>query len=280
VCEREEQAARPASPSAADRRLYRRIARAELLAPAAFRIQHRPAVSLVDLSAGGALLELPFQLMPDSRVIVELLTPREKIVIPFRLLRCHVQTLQQGILYHAAGAFEQILNLPVALTGTLPHSTAERIVATLEAFLRHSRVSGGSQHINGFDELLLWVMDATRRGEPVKVMSSQFRARLARLFPSLAINRVKGPYLQEPAKSARFFGLDFRSNRVLSGSDRRLLRAAAQLLALLDAESQATAPAVAETPAEAYSSVRTYSVADWQVLRRNIAPLPVARRTR
>jgi hypothetical protein len=280
VCEWDEQAEAPVSPSATDRRLYRRIARAELLAPAGFRIQHRPAVSLIDLSAGGALLELPFQLMPDSRVIVELLTPKEKIVTPFRLLRCHVQNLQQGIRYHAAGAFEQILNLPVALTGTLPHTTTERIVATLEAFLRHSRVRGGSQHVNGFDELLMWIMDATRRGEPVTVMSSQFRARLAWLFPSLAINRANGPYLNEPAKSARFFGLDFRSNRVLSGSDRRLLRAAAQLLALLEAESQPAALAVAETPAEAYSSVLTYSSADWQVLRRKVAPLPVAGRTR
>jgi hypothetical protein len=279
VCETE-QTASTLSLSAADRRLYRRLARAELQAPAHFRIQNRPAVSLIDLSAGGALLELPFQMTPDARVTVELQTPIEKIVAPFRLLRCYVQALQGGVRYHAAGAFEQILNLPPALTGTLTQSTTDRVIATLEAFLRHSRVSGASPNVNGFDDLLEWVMDAARRGESVNAMSTQIRARLTRIFPSMAINPAHGPYLQDPSKAARFFGLDFTSSRVLTGSDRRLLRAAAQLIALMDADREAAAPVAHERPEEAYSSVVTYSVADWQVLRRKVPPLAASGRTR
>jgi hypothetical protein len=274
VCEKPDQEqVGPLELSAADRRLYRRIARAELQMPADVRIQNRPAVSLIDLSAGGALLELPFQMTPDARVTLELLTAKEKIVTPFRLLRCYVQGLQNGIRYHVAGAFEQTLNLPTALTGALAQSTTDRVVATLDAFLQHDRVRGAKANVNGFDELLAWVMAAARRGESVSVMSSQIRSQLSGLFPTLAILPANGTYLQDPSKSARFFGFDFKSRHVLAGADRRLLRAAAQLIAVMDAEIQSSEPAATETPEEVYSSVVTYSVADWQAVRRKVPPL-------
>lgn len=57
-----------AAGSAAERRAHRRIASSELPEPALIRIPDRPAISLVDLSPGGALLELPFQLRPESGV--------------------------------------------------------------------------------------------------------------------------------------------------------------------------------------------------------------------
>jgi hypothetical protein len=273
VCEKPDQEQVGLELSAADRRLYRRIARAELQMPADVRIQNRPAVSLIDLSAGGALLELPFQMTPDARVTLELRTANEKIIAPFRLLRCYVQGLQNGIRYHAAGAFEQTLNLPTTLTGALAPSTTDRVVATLDAFLQHDRVRGAKANVNGFDELLAWVMAAARRGESVSVMSAQIRSRLSHLFPTLAILPANGTYLQDPSKSARFFGFDFTSRHVLTGADRRLLRAAAQLIAVMDAEVQDSEPAATEAPEEAYSSVVTYSVADWQVLGRKVPPL-------
>ena len=61
---------------ASDRRAHRRIASAELPKSALIRIPNRPAVSLIDVSSGGALLELPFQMPPESRFTLELSTPQ------------------------------------------------------------------------------------------------------------------------------------------------------------------------------------------------------------
>jgi hypothetical protein len=66
---------------------------------------------------------------------------------------------------------------------------------------------------------------------------------------------------------------------VLTGADRRMLRAAAQLIAIIDAELQAAKSEAAETPEEAYAAVVTYSVADWQALRRKVPPRAATGRT-
>src|SRR5262245_8927588 len=119
----------PLSDSA-DRRAHRRVASVDL-GDAQIRIPHRPAVSLVDLSSGGALLELPFQLSPQSRMTVELHAPGEQVAVPFRLLRCYVTGLRGGVRYHAAGAFEELLHLPMLAERPAP-SGAARLAAALE----------------------------------------------------------------------------------------------------------------------------------------------------
>src|SRR4029453_6530048 len=93
-----------------DRRVEPRLSPDELSTPASIRIPNRPGVSLVDLSPGGALIDLPFQIRPNSRVTLEFRAASERMILPFRMLRCCVASLQGGVRYHAAGAFEERLD--------------------------------------------------------------------------------------------------------------------------------------------------------------------------
>jgi hypothetical protein len=64
------------------------------------------AVSLVDLSQGGALIQGPRQLRPGTHVHLQLLTPHRRIGIGARVLRCAVASLDQGIQYRGALKFD------------------------------------------------------------------------------------------------------------------------------------------------------------------------------
>jgi hypothetical protein len=117
-----------------------------------------------------------------------------------------------------------------------PQTTAGRLIATLEAFLRHDSTTG---RIVEFDQLLTWILDAARRGERADRIAVEIRLRLGRLIPSVTIEAATKPALPDPARGARFFGLDFNSDRMLTTPDRRLLRAAAQLLSIVDVNGNA-----------------------------------------
>ena len=102
----------PAHPQGigADRRAHPRLG-PKKLGITGVNIRNRQSASLVDLSSGGALLELPFQLPPESRVAMQFDAAGDKFEIPFQLLRCYVAELKGGVKYHAAVAFDNLLNL-------------------------------------------------------------------------------------------------------------------------------------------------------------------------
>lgn len=256
---------------ASDRRIHRRIASSELRAPARIRIPNRPAISLVDLSSGGALLELPFQLQPESRVTLELLTSAAHLSVPFQLLRCYVAELKDGVRYHAAGVFQQSLKLPAQLAGILTPAAPDPLIATLEGFLRTSQASHlGSGGVR-FNELLSWVVSVMRQGEPAHLVSRQIKGHLAAQFPSLAIRPASPTFLRDPSRSARFFGLDFQSSLLLTMSDRRFLRATAQLITLIErnAEQQGIVAAEAAPVGQIVPpSMIVHSIAEWQAVGR------------
>jgi PilZ domain len=241
-----------------NRRAHRRIPSSELREATLIRIPDHPAVSLVDLSSGGALLELPFQLRPEARVTLQLFTSAEQFAIPFQLLRCYVADLREGVRYHAAGAFHHTLRLPAALTGESGPAAPNRLLTTLEGFLRASQGTDLSSRGERFNELLTWVVVCLRHGDPADLISIQIREQLTRLFPSLVILPAS-PVSRDASTTARFFGLDFRSNKVLTAADRRFLRASAQLITLLDREANL----VASLPPDAV----VHSVGEWQTLR-------------
>ena len=66
-------------------------------------------VSLVDLSAGGALIEGPRPLRPGARVHLQLLTGTRRLGIAALVLRCAVASLdsRQGVQYRGALRFER-----------------------------------------------------------------------------------------------------------------------------------------------------------------------------
>jgi len=68
------------------------------------------AVSLIDLSSGGALIEGPRPLRPGSRVHLQLTTKTRRLGIVAHVLRCSVASLgagQGGVQYRGALQFDQ-----------------------------------------------------------------------------------------------------------------------------------------------------------------------------
>jgi hypothetical protein len=225
----------PGSPdvrSSVDRRAHPRIASIRL-PDARIRIPARPPVSLVDLSSGGALLELPFQVVPQSRLIVELHTSAERLVLPLHLLRCYIATLENGVRYHAAGAFDQLITLPSELAAGPPTlSPAERLIGSLDRLRRAGHETGHS-HSGTFKELLALAIAGLRRGEAVDVVTLKLKSRLTQRYPSLTI-AASQPLYRATLTSAEFFGLTFKSKSAFSADDRRFLRSSAQLISMME----------------------------------------------
>ena len=66
------------------------------------------AVSLVDLSSGGALIQGPRPLRPGARVHLQILTGTRRLGIAAHVLRCSVASLdsRQGVQYRGALKFD------------------------------------------------------------------------------------------------------------------------------------------------------------------------------
>ena len=65
---------------------------------------------VVDLSAGGALIETDWRLLPGMRVELQLGDPKPVLTIAGRIVRCHVAMLdRERIRYRGALAFEERL---------------------------------------------------------------------------------------------------------------------------------------------------------------------------
>ena len=255
---------------ASDRRVHRRVDTAELPVPARVSIPNRPAITLVDLSSGGALLELPFQLQPDARVSLRVWTPDQKLVVPFKLLRCYVAGIKGRVRYHAAGAFEATLALP-GLADDAPPTPVERLITTLEMFLQSTNSSDATGTAAGFHQLIAWVIEGLRRGDSARLIAMKIKAHLAQQFPSLAISPSSDIGSRDARTSARFFGYDFRSQETLTRSDRRVLRAGAQMIALLDAHARSEMTADSQSPYQLHSPppMIVHNIADWDQLRQS-----------
>lgn len=253
------------SPSGRERRVDPRLSSEKLSTPVSIRIPNRPEVTLVDLSQGGALLDLPFPIRPDSRMTVEFRAASERMMLPFRLLRCYVTSLRGGVRYQAAGAFEERLEWEPLLAAAATEALSNRLITTLEAFLRHGPETG---RVVELDQLLLWILDAVRRGERSERIAAEIRLRLTRLIPSVQIEPSSTAFLPDPAKGARFFGFDFKCQRLLTTLERRLLRVAAQLLSIIKVEGRGAARPNAPLDFQKHGNdphkVIAYSIADWQ----------------
>jgi len=218
------------SDNPADRRAHPRIPSARLRVDRV-RIPHRPAVSLVDLSSGGALLELPFQVPPQSRFAVELHTAVDQVEVPFQLLRCYVAELKGGVTYHAAGAFDGLLNLQALAARA---STAlQRLIGRLDTLLRGGRETAADRSAGEFNEILAEVLTGLRRGESFDLVALKLKARLTQTYPSLSILPALGPQ-RDAMTTVECFGMTFRSKQAFSAHDRRLLKGAGQLISMLE----------------------------------------------
>jgi len=222
---------RTAIDEAADRRAHPRIQSAKLPV-IKIRIPNRPAVTLVDLSSGGALLNLPFPVRPESRFPLYIETPTEPVIVPFQLIRCYVSTLRGGISYHAAGAFDSLLDLQVLSqrsSGAVP-----RLLEMLDRMHRGvQKAAARSRSNSAFNEILAATIVWLRRGESLDLVALKIKTHLTESYPSLMIVPSLLPTRDE-FNSVACFGLTLRSRHALSAHDRRVLKANAQLISMLE----------------------------------------------
>ena len=243
------------SENPADRRSHPRIPSTRLRVKRV-RIQDRTPASLVDLSPGGALLELPFQIRPQTRFSLRIDTPVD-IEVPFEVLRCYVADLKGGVTYHAAGAFDGVLNVDeLARDG---QGAMQRLIETLERLHRGLEKSTAQSDAE-FGRVLCELVEALGRGESLDLVVLKLKAKLTQRYPSLVI--LSSPTTSSPAStSVSCFGLTFVSRYRLAAHDRRYLKANAQVLSLLED----TRCELRDEKAAMCSSPIVHSYADWIV---------------
>jgi len=97
-----------AAQAVSERRAYQRLRDHELEWIRHARLSAGKGVSLVDLSAGGALLDSPVPLRPDSLLTLEIIGQGLEMSVQFRVLRCEVGAIgpagptYRGVQVHAA----------------------------------------------------------------------------------------------------------------------------------------------------------------------------------
>jgi hypothetical protein len=102
-----------AAQAVSERRAYQRLRDHELEWIRHARLSAGKGVSLVDLSAGGALLDSPVPLRPDSLLTLEIIGQGLETSVQFRVLRCEVGAIgPAGPTYRGACKFTRLLELP------------------------------------------------------------------------------------------------------------------------------------------------------------------------
>ena len=102
-----------ATQAVSERRAYQRLRDHELEWIRHARLSAGKGVSLVDLSAGGALLDSPVPLRPASLLTLEIIGQGIEMSVQFRVLRCEVGAIGPGgPTYRGACEFTRLLELP------------------------------------------------------------------------------------------------------------------------------------------------------------------------
>ncbi len=104
-------------------------------------------VRLVDLSEGGALLEVDAPLRPGVILTLELSGPGLDTAVPMEVLRCYIANLRgETATYRGACAFTHLIELPGKDARPLPAAAAANFVGTdaaLKYLLDRCTSSGG-----------------------------------------------------------------------------------------------------------------------------------------
>ena len=113
-----------------DRRAHVRLRPIQLDRPMLARLKPGPLLTLIDVSAGGALIQTPARLTPGAHVLIEFLAPgnRRGTVLRSRVMRSQVTGLDGCVRYRGACSFDEMLELgeflPTVRTGVDEHLRA------------------------------------------------------------------------------------------------------------------------------------------------------------
>jgi hypothetical protein len=196
-------------PSRADRRVYRRRAASDLTWLRDVRLVGGAgySVALVDISEGGALLEVNAPLRPGLGLTLELNGHGVEKSVPLEVLRCYITSLQgEHALYRGACAFAELIEIPTITATAAPIETGfvgtdaalgyllERCTSTsgngvkltpagmlnvLGAIHARAAAAGGNAHSRYASDLFRAVMPSLRGGASRDIVLAALEARLA-----------------------------------------------------------------------------------------------------
>jgi hypothetical protein len=98
-------------------------------------VKYGAAIRVLDISAGGLLLQTENALKPDTNIVLELTGPDRPILIPSQIIRCRAASLSNTLTYEGACAFKRPLTIP-ELTVKLAANTAQPALSTAHAARR------------------------------------------------------------------------------------------------------------------------------------------------
>lgn len=118
----------PVEPDS-NRRIHERLKASDLQWLRSARLKYGAELRVIDISAGGMLLETDAALAPDSSVVVELTAAGSPILIPSRVLRCRAASLGEVRSYQGAFAFKRPLAIRELTATGKPVAQAPAAVA-------------------------------------------------------------------------------------------------------------------------------------------------------
>jgi hypothetical protein len=117
-----------------DRRAHVRLRPIQLDRPVLARLRRGPLVTLLDVSASGALIQTDARLTPGAQLLIEFLAPstRQSAVLRSRIVRSHVAGLDGCVRYRGACSFDGVLDLADFLPAALELPPPPTAPASLE----------------------------------------------------------------------------------------------------------------------------------------------------
>ena len=123
---------------APDRRIHERLNATDVEWLRSARVKYGAAVRVLDISAGGLLIQTERALHPNATVVIELNGPESPILIPCTVLRCRAASVGDILIYEGACAFKRPLTIPKV--SVKPAATTSHAAAVSGAHAAASRV--------------------------------------------------------------------------------------------------------------------------------------------
>jgi hypothetical protein len=156
----------------------------------ATRLTAGKGVSLVDLSAGGALLDSPVPLRPDSLLTLELVGRGLETSVQFRVLRCEVGAIgPDRATYRGACGFTRLIELPSVRLASAPELSARGFIGLDLALKQLVERAGPAGNLESLDaDCVLQALRALQLRalrQPLDPIGNPLGELLAHVMPAL-----------------------------------------------------------------------------------------------
>ena len=116
-----------------ERRGHMRLGADDLRWLRSARLKYGPDVRVIDISAGGILVETDGPLRPDSNIVFELSGPTSSILVPSKVLRCRVASFADVMSYEGACVFKRAVEIPDLVKQALAKNTPAPVATRTNA---------------------------------------------------------------------------------------------------------------------------------------------------